>query len=44
MIEVFVGEEVLGCIFNVVGESIDNLELFKLFLIWFIYRKVFSFE
>ncbi len=44
MIEVPVGEEVLGRIFNVVGESIDNLESLKPFLTWPIHRKAPSFE
>ncbi|GAA8823401.1 F0F1 ATP synthase subunit beta [Helicobacter pylori] len=44
MIEVPVGEEVLGRIFNVVGESIDNLEPLKLSLTWPIHRKAPSFE
>ncbi|UOS69566.1 F0F1 ATP synthase subunit beta [Helicobacter pylori] len=44
MIEVPVGEEVLGRIFNVVGESIDNLEPFKPSLTWPIHRKAPSFE
>ncbi len=44
MIEVPVGEEVLGRIFNVVGESIDNLEPIKPSLTWPIHRKVPSFE
>lgn len=44
MIEVPVGEEVLGRIFNVVGESIDNLEPLKPSLIWPIHRKAPSFE
>ncbi|GAA8307057.1 F0F1 ATP synthase subunit beta [Helicobacter pylori] len=44
MIEVPVGEEVLGRIFNVVGESIDNLEPLKPSLTWPIHRKVPSFE
>ncbi|WP_187764912.1 F0F1 ATP synthase subunit beta [Helicobacter pylori] len=44
MIEVPVGEEVLGRIFNVVGESIDNLESLKPSLTWPIHRKVPSFE
>ncbi len=44
MIEVPVGEEVLGRIFNVVGESIDNLEPIKPFLTWPIHRKAPSFE
>ncbi|GAA8539317.1 F0F1 ATP synthase subunit beta [Helicobacter pylori] len=43
MIEVPVGEEVLGRIFNVVGESIDNLEPLKSSL-WPIHRKAPSFE
>ncbi|MCQ2872868.1 F0F1 ATP synthase subunit beta [Helicobacter pylori] len=44
MIEVPVGEEVLGRIFNVVGESIDNLETLKPSLTWPIHRKAPSFE
>ncbi len=44
MIEVPVGEEVLGRIFNVVGESIDNLEPFNPSLTWPIHRKAPSFE
>ncbi|WP_231262740.1 F0F1 ATP synthase subunit beta [Helicobacter pylori] len=44
MIEVPVGEEVLGRIFNVVGESIDNLEPLKSSLTWSIHRKAPSFE
>ncbi|MGT0090540.1 F0F1 ATP synthase subunit beta [Helicobacter pylori] len=44
MIEVPVGEEVLGRIFNVVGESIDNLESLKPSLTWPIHRKAPSFE
>ncbi|BAW56739.1 F0F1 ATP synthase subunit beta [Helicobacter pylori] len=44
MIEVPVGEEVLGHIFNVVGESIDNLEPLKPSLTWPIHRKAPSFE
>ncbi len=44
MIEVPVGEEVLGRIFNVVGESIDNLESPKPSLTWPIHRKAPSFE
>ncbi|WP_187861648.1 F0F1 ATP synthase subunit beta [Helicobacter pylori] len=44
MIEVPVGEEVLGRIFNVVGESIDNLEPLKPSLTWLIHRKAPSFE
>ncbi len=44
MIEVPVGEEVLGRIFNVVGESIDNLESLKPSLTWSIHRKAPSFE
>ncbi|GAA9838573.1 F0F1 ATP synthase subunit beta [Helicobacter pylori] len=44
MIEVPVGEEVLGRIFNVVGESIDNLEPLKPSLTWSIHRKAPSFE
>ncbi len=44
MIEVPVGEEVLGRIFNVVGESIDNLEPLKPSLTWHIHRKAPSFE
>ncbi|WP_212854121.1 F0F1 ATP synthase subunit beta [Helicobacter pylori] len=44
MIEVPVGEEVLGRIFNVVGESIDNLEPLKPSLAWPIHRKAPSFE
>ncbi len=44
MIEVSVGEEVLGRIFNVVGESIDNLEPLKPSLTWPIHRKAPSFE
>lgn len=44
MIEVPVGEEVLGRIFNVVGESIDNLEPLKPSLTWPIHRKALSFE
>ncbi len=44
MIEVPVGEEVLGRIFNVVGESIDNLEPLKPPLTWPIHRKAPSFE
>ncbi|MCK0503907.1 F0F1 ATP synthase subunit beta [Helicobacter pylori] len=44
MIEVPVGEEVLGRIFNVVGESIDNLEPLKPSLTWPIHRKASSFE
>ncbi|CAJ99398.1 F0F1 ATP synthase subunit beta [Helicobacter acinonychis] len=44
MIEVPVGEGVLGRIFNVVGESIDNLEPLKPSLIWPIHRKAPSFE
>ncbi|MGL2565791.1 F0F1 ATP synthase subunit beta [Helicobacter pylori] len=44
MIEVLVGEEVLGRIFNVVGESIDNLEPLKPSLTWPIHRKAPSFE
>ncbi|WP_033755249.1 F0F1 ATP synthase subunit beta [Helicobacter pylori] len=44
MIEVPVGEEVLGRIFNVVGESIDNLEPIKPSLTWPIHRKAPSFE
>lgn len=44
MIEVPVGEEVLGRIFNVVGESIDNLEPLKPSLNWPIHRKAPSFE
>ncbi|OPG21520.1 F0F1 ATP synthase subunit beta [Helicobacter pylori] len=44
MIEVPVGEEVLGRIFNVVGGSIDNLEPLKPSLTWPIHRKAPSFE
>ncbi|WP_025449486.1 F0F1 ATP synthase subunit beta [Helicobacter pylori] len=44
MIEVPVGEEVLGRIFNVVGESIDNLEPLEPSLTWPIHRKAPSFE
>ncbi|WRG02014.1 F0F1 ATP synthase subunit beta [Helicobacter pylori] len=44
MIEVPVGEEVLGRIFNVVGESIDNLEPLRPSLTWPIHRKAPSFE
>ncbi len=44
MIEVPVGEEVLGRIFNVVGESIDNLESLNPSLTWPIHRKAPSFE
>ncbi|GAA9023386.1 F0F1 ATP synthase subunit beta [Helicobacter pylori] len=44
MIEVPVGEEVLGRIFNVVGESIDNLGPLKPSLTWPIHRKAPSFE
>ncbi len=44
MIEVPVGEEVLGRIFNIVGESIDNLEPLKPSLTWPIHRKAPSFE
>ncbi|XNZ28396.1 F0F1 ATP synthase subunit beta [Helicobacter pylori] len=44
MIEVPVGEEVLGRIFNVVGESIDNLEPLNPSLTWSIHRKAPSFE
>ncbi|GAA7319698.1 F0F1 ATP synthase subunit beta [Helicobacter pylori] len=44
MIEVPVGEEVLGRIFNVVGESIDNLESLKPSLTWPIHRKAPSFD
>ncbi|AFI06460.1 F0F1 ATP synthase subunit beta [Helicobacter cetorum] len=44
MIEVPVGEEVLGRIFNVVGESIDNLEPLKPSMTWPIHRKAPSFE
>ncbi|WP_164872270.1 F0F1 ATP synthase subunit beta [Helicobacter pylori] len=44
MIEVPVGEEVLGRIFNVVGESIDNLDSLKPSLTWPIHRKAPSFE
>ncbi|GAA7122320.1 F0F1 ATP synthase subunit beta [Helicobacter pylori] len=44
MIEVPVGEEVLGRIFNVVGETIDNLEPLKPSLTWPIHRKAPSFE
>ncbi len=44
MIEVPVGEEVLGRIFNVVGESIDNLEPLKPSLTWPIHRRAPSFE
>ncbi len=44
MIEAPVGEEVLGRIFNVVGESIDNLEPLKPSLTWPIHRKAPSFE
>lgn len=44
MIEVPVGGEVLGRIFNVVGESIDNLEPLKPSLTWPIHRKAPSFE
>ncbi|WRE22799.1 F0F1 ATP synthase subunit beta [Helicobacter pylori] len=44
MIEVPVGEEVLGRIFNVVGESIDNLKPLKPSLTWPIHRKAPSFE
>ncbi len=44
MIEVPVSEEVLGRIFNVVGESIDNLEPLKPSLTWPIHRKAPSFE
>ncbi|GAA8603366.1 F0F1 ATP synthase subunit beta [Helicobacter pylori] len=44
MIGVPVGEEVLGRIFNVVGESIDNLEPLKPSLTWPIHRKAPSFE
>ncbi len=44
MIEVPVGEEVLGRIFNVVGESIDNLEPLKPSLTWPIHRKAPSFD
>ncbi|MGL2695772.1 F0F1 ATP synthase subunit beta [Helicobacter pylori] len=44
MIEVPVGKEVLGRIFNVVGESIDNLESLKPSLTWPIHRKAPSFE
>ncbi len=44
MIEVPVGEEVLGRIFNVVGKSIDNLEPLKPSLTWPIHRKAPSFE
>ncbi len=44
MIEVPVGEEVLGRIFNVVGDSIDNLEPLKSSLTWPIHRKAPSFE
>ncbi|MGL2584671.1 F0F1 ATP synthase subunit beta [Helicobacter pylori] len=44
MIEVPVGEEVLGRIFNVVGESVDNLEPLKPSLTWPIHRKAPSFE
>ncbi|WP_162970989.1 F0F1 ATP synthase subunit beta [Helicobacter pylori] len=44
MVEVPVGEEVLGRIFNVVGESIDNLEPLKSSLTWPIHRKAPSFE
>lgn len=44
MIEVPVGEEVLGRIFNVVGESIDNLDPLKPSLTWPIHRKAPSFE
>ncbi|WP_164856839.1 F0F1 ATP synthase subunit beta [Helicobacter pylori] len=44
MIEVPVGEEVLGRIFNVVGESIDNLEPLKPSITWPIHRKAPSFE
>ncbi|WP_025450053.1 F0F1 ATP synthase subunit beta [Helicobacter pylori] len=44
MIEVPVGEEVLGRIFNVVGENIDNLEPLKPSLTWPIHRKAPSFE
>ncbi|MFA8026897.1 F0F1 ATP synthase subunit beta [Helicobacter pylori] len=44
MIEVPVGEKVLGRIFNVVGESIDNLEPLKPSLTWPIHRKAPSFE
>ncbi|UOR37060.1 F0F1 ATP synthase subunit beta [Helicobacter pylori] len=44
MIEVPVGEEVLGRIFNVVGESIDDLEPLKPSLTWPIHRKAPSFE
>lgn len=44
MVEVPVGEEVLGRIFNVVGESIDNLEPLKPSLTWPIHRKAPSFE
>ncbi|UOR64249.1 F0F1 ATP synthase subunit beta [Helicobacter pylori] len=44
MIEVPVGEEVLGRIFNVVGKSIDNLEPLEPSLTWPIHRKAPSFE
>ncbi|GAA7010357.1 F0F1 ATP synthase subunit beta [Helicobacter pylori] len=44
MIEVPVGEEVLGRIFDVAGESIDNLEPLKPSLTWPIHRKAPSFE
>lgn len=44
MIEVPVGEEVLGRIFNVVGESIDNLEPLKPSLTWAHSQESPSFE
>ncbi|AFI04938.1 F0F1 ATP synthase subunit beta [Helicobacter cetorum] len=44
MIEVPVGEEVLGRIFNVVGETIDNLEPLKPATMWPIHRSAPTFE
>ncbi|WP_104760788.1 F0F1 ATP synthase subunit beta [Helicobacter cetorum] len=44
MIEVPVGEEVLGRIFNVVGETIDNLEPLKSATMWPIHRSAPTFE
>ncbi|WP_104748713.1 F0F1 ATP synthase subunit beta [Helicobacter cetorum] len=44
MIEVPVGEEVLGRIFNVVGETIDNLEPLRPATTWPIHRSAPTFE
>lgn len=43
VLSVLVGEVIFGCIFNVLGEFVDNLGFVDVSIIFFIYRFVFVF-